>query len=126
MTNKLNYFFDEHRVRGNFYHLVAIAFLITTVLWSFSILNDSASFMIGMVLFATDWLAEMYDPHPEKPGPWFKSHFHRICDIKSARTIKIVLGIFIILIMISIIVPMEVAEPVASIPVDGLTINPKF
>lgn len=22
----------------------------------------------------------MYDPHPETPGPWFASHFHRFID----------------------------------------------
>jgi hypothetical protein len=89
---------------------VAIAFLITTVLWSFNAISDTASFMIGMVLFATDWIAEMYDPNPENPGPWFASHFHRICDKKSVKTIKIVLGIFIILIMISVITPASVPE----------------
>ena len=107
MTKIFNNFFDEHRVRANFYHVVAIAFLITTVLWAFDLISGTASFIIGMILFATDWLAEMYDPHPENPGPWFESHFHRICDEKSAKTIKIVLGIFIILIAISIVVPTE-------------------
>ena len=110
MTKRLNYFFNEHHVRANFYHIVAIAFLITTVLWSFSAISDTASFIIGMILFATDWVAEMYDPNPENPGPWFKSHFHRICDKKSAKAIKIVLGIFIVLIMISVIVPTNIPE----------------
>ena len=107
MTAILDTFFNEHRVRANFYHLVAMAFLITTIFWSFDIITGEASFIIGMILFATDWVAEMYDPHPENPGPWFVSHFHRVTDETSARIIKIVLGLFIILIVASIIVPTE-------------------
>ena len=107
MRKTFNTFFNEHHVRANFYHVVAIAFLITTVLWSFGIVSGTASFIIGIVLFATDWLAEMYDPHPENPGPWFAAHFHRVTDETSAKVIKIVLGIFIILIIISIIVPTD-------------------
>ena len=38
------------------------------------------SFFISAFLFITDYLAEMYDPHPETPGPWFASHFHRFLD----------------------------------------------
>ena len=107
MRSIFNNFFNEHHVRANFYHVVAVAFLITTVLWSFDIISGTASFIIGIVLFATDWIAEMYDPHPENPGPWFESHFHRICDKKSVKAIKIILGIFIILITISIIIPSD-------------------
>jgi hypothetical protein len=87
---------------------VALAFLITTVLWSFAIISGTASFLIGVVLFATDWIAEMYDPHPENPGPWFEAHFHRVTDETSVKIIKWVLGIFIILIIISIIAPTDV------------------
>ena len=94
-----------------------MAFLITTVLWSFGIIGDNASFVIGIVLFTTDWLAEMYDPHPEKPGPWFATHFHKVTDETSAKVIKIVLGIFILLITVSIIVPTEIeTEHVMSDP----------
>jgi len=107
LRNIFNKFFNEHHVRANFYHVVAIAFLITTVFWSFDIISGTASFIIGIVLFATDWVAEMYDPNPENPGPWFKSHFHRVCDDKSVTVMKWVLGIFIILIIISIIVPSD-------------------
>ena len=102
-----NTFFDEHHVRANFDHVVAVAFLITTILWSFDIVSGTASFIIGIVLFATDWIAEMYDPHPENPGPWFESHFHRITDETSVKVIKWVLGIFIILIIISILIPAD-------------------
>ena len=107
MRKTFNTFFNEHHVRANFYHLVAIAFLITTILWSFALISGSASFVIGIILFATDWLAEMYDPHPENPGPWFASHFHRVTDETSAKVIKIVLGIFIIFIFVSIILPTD-------------------
>ena len=107
MKKRFNLFFNEHHVRANFYHVVAIAFLITTVLWSFDIVSGTASFIIGIVLFTTDWIAEMYDPHPENPGPWFESHFHRITDETSVKIIKWTLGIFIILIIISIIVPSD-------------------
>ena len=109
MRNIFNTFFDEHHVRANFYHVVALAFLVTTVFWSFDIISGTASFIIGIVLFATDWVAEMYDPHPENPGPWFESHFHRICDDTSVTVMKWVLGIFIILIIISIVIPTDVA-----------------
>ena len=91
MRNTFNLFFNEHHVRANFYHVVAVAFLITTVLWSFNVITGTASFIIGIILFATDWLAEMYDPHPENPGPWFASHFHRITDETSAKVIKVIL-----------------------------------
>lgn len=110
MKKMLKYIFDEHHVRSNFYHVVALAFLITTVLWAFDMISDSASFIIGMVLFATDWFAEMYDPHPDNPGPWFESHFHRITDETSATVIKIVLGVFVVLIAASIIIPTETEE----------------
>jgi uncharacterized membrane protein YtjA (UPF0391 family) len=86
---------------------VALAFLVTTVLWSFDLINDKASFVIGIVLFVTDWLAEMYDPHPEKPGPWFASHFHRVTDETSNAIVKIVIIIFIVLITTSIFVSAE-------------------
>ena len=28
-----------------------------------------------------DYLAEMYDPHPDAPGPWFRAHFHRLFEL---------------------------------------------
>ena len=110
MKKRLDIFFNEHNVRANFYHIVAVAFLITTVLWSFNAISDTASFMIGIVLFTTDWIAEMYDPNPENPGPWFETHFHKISDDTSVKTIKIILAIFIILITISVILPANMPE----------------
>jgi len=50
------------------------------ILWGVGIIPDNVSTIIGMILFATDYIAEMYDPHPETPGPWFASHFHRLYD----------------------------------------------
>jgi len=70
----------KHHVRATFYHFVAAVFLITTVLWLFGIVNDKWSLIITIILFVTDYLAEMYDPHPDNPGPWFKAHFHRMYD----------------------------------------------
>lgn len=58
-----------------------------------------------MILFATDWLAEMYDPHPDKFGRWFESHFHRILDDTNVTIVKWVIGVFIILIGVSIVTP---------------------
>lgn len=72
--------FGRHRVRANFYHFVSAIFVITTAAWLMGIIPDKAATIIGMVLFITDYIAEMYDPHPNTPGPWFKSHFHRFFD----------------------------------------------
>lgn len=105
MRKRLGLFFAEHNVRANFYHVVALAFMVTTVLWSFDFISDKASFIIGMILFATDWVAEMYDPHPDNPGPWFKTHFHKVTDDTNPNMIKWVIGVFILLIALSIVIP---------------------
>jgi len=73
-------FVGRHHFRARFYHVVSIIFLLTMVLWGVGIIPDKVSTIIGAVLFVVDYLAEMYDPHPENPGPWFKSHFHRFFD----------------------------------------------
>ena len=80
MKEILNLFFGRHRIRANFYHLVAIIFLISTGLWLVGVLSDKASFVLTCILFVLDYLAEMYDPHPDSPGPWFEAHFHRFLD----------------------------------------------
>ena len=72
--------FHRHRVRATFYHTAAIIFVATTVLWGLGIVSDTWSFYISATLFVADYIAEMYDPHPEFPGPWFKAHFHRFFD----------------------------------------------
>jgi len=70
----------KHHIRANFYHLVSLIFVVSVILWSFGIISDQTSFIISTVLFTTDYIAELYDPHPDTPGPWFKSHFHRALD----------------------------------------------
>lgn len=73
-------FFGRHHVRAKFYHLVSLLFVIVTALWMMDIVSDKFSTITSLTLFAIDYIAEMYDPHPENPGPWFKSHFHRFFD----------------------------------------------
>ena len=72
--------FHRHRVRGTFYHGVAIIFLLATLAWSLGLISDIAGFYISATLFLIDYIAEMYDPHPDSPGPWFQAHFHRFFD----------------------------------------------
>jgi len=72
--------FGRHHVRATFYHFVAIVFLISTTLWLAGFVSDKLSLIITIVLFVTDYIAELYDPHPDNPGPWFKTHFHRAFD----------------------------------------------
>jgi hypothetical protein len=72
--------FGVHRVRAVFYHFVSAMYVLTMTLWGLDVLSDVASTWIGFFLFTADYLAEMYDPHPDTPGPWFKSHFHRFTD----------------------------------------------
>ena len=43
-------------------------------------LSDKMSYAITAVLFVVDYIAEMYDPDPDSPGPWY-SHFHRAYDM---------------------------------------------
>ena len=69
----------RHRIRATFYHFVALVFLISTALWYFGFISDFVSFVITALLFVVDYIAEMYDPHPENPGPWY-AHFHRAFD----------------------------------------------
>jgi hypothetical protein len=35
------------------------------------------------VLFFTDYLAMMFDPHPKNMGSWFERYFHRAFDDKT-------------------------------------------
>ena len=70
----------KHHVRANFYHLISLAFVISMTLWYFDIISDHTCTIASLILFVTDYIAEMYDPHPDTPGPWFKRHFHRALD----------------------------------------------
>tara|TARA_B100000929_G_scaffold247489_1_gene206219 strand:- start:1515 stop:1754 length:240 start_codon:yes stop_codon:yes gene_type:complete len=72
--------FGRHRVRATFYHIGAIVFLLTTALHLIGIVGVTTSYVITAILFIVDYIAEMYDPHPDSPGPWFKRHFHRFLD----------------------------------------------
>ena len=72
--------FKRHRIRATFYHVIAVLYLITTVVAEFELLDMKTAFWIGVVLFVIDYLAEMYGPNPESPGSWFKAHFHRFFD----------------------------------------------
>lgn len=69
----------KHRARATFYHMVALVFLASTGLWYFGLMSDKVSYIVTAVLFVVDYIAEMYDPHPDNPGPWY-SHFHRVVD----------------------------------------------
>ena len=69
----------RHRLRANFYHMVSLVFLLSTLMWAMGLLTDKGSYIITAVLFTVDYIAEMYDPHPKSPGPWY-SYFHRVWD----------------------------------------------
>ena len=69
--------FGRHRVRASFYHIGAATVLLCTGLNLVGAISDSIALGITLFIFFADYIAEMYDPHPDNPGPWFKSHFHR-------------------------------------------------
>lgn len=71
--------FGHHRVRATFYHIVAGFFILTSIMWYYGLLTDMESFIITSILFILDYVAEMYDPNPDSPGPWY-THFHRVID----------------------------------------------
>lgn len=77
MVNKI---FGVHRVRNNFYHFVSALYILVMVLWGLDVISGTASTWLGFILFVADYMAQMYDPHPDNPGPWVKSHFHRFTD----------------------------------------------
>jgi hypothetical protein len=59
---------------------VLITTLIVIAINILNIITDKTALYITVGLIILDWLAEMYDPHPEAPGRWFKKHFHRLWD----------------------------------------------
>jgi len=79
------------------------------IFWGIGILPDMASTIIGFVLFAIDYIAQMYDPHPENPGPWFKSHFSRFfndnveddTDDDGSSSLVFLKGLFVITLIFS-------------------------
>ena len=72
--------FNKHSIRSNFYHAVSLVFVVSTTLWACDVIDDKTSTIIGAVLFFADYLAHMFDPHPENTGPWYKRYFHRMYD----------------------------------------------
>lgn len=72
--------FGRHHIRANFYHFVSMLYVLTMVLWLLNIMPGNLATWLGFGLFIADYLAEMYDPHPENPGTWFQRHFHRFLD----------------------------------------------
>ena len=70
----------KHRFRATFYHMISSVFLFSTALWYFGYMSDKTSYILTAMLFVIDYIAEMYDPHPENPGPWY-SYFHRAFEI---------------------------------------------
>lgn len=70
----------RHHFRARFYHLISLIFIVVTALWIMDVVSDKTATIFSMTLFIVDYIAEMYDPHPDNPGPWFKRHFHRFFD----------------------------------------------
>lgn len=72
--------FGRHRVRSTFYHVIAAVVVVSTIASLIGLMSVTVCLVITTVLFFVDYLAEMYDPHPENPGKWFEAHFHRFLD----------------------------------------------
>lgn len=72
--------FGRHRVRASFYHISAGLFLGITTLQFLGILSSLEAFYLTAVLFVVDYLAEMFDPHPDNMGAWYERYFHRIFE----------------------------------------------
>lgn len=72
----------NHRIRATVYHFGAILFLIMTFIYYNSMESVVVTWyeIFCIAYFVFDYLAEMFDPHPETPGPWFIRYFHRIYD----------------------------------------------
>lgn len=69
--------FGRHRVRATFYHVGAMVVLISTLASLMKLMSVDVCLLITTVVFFADYIAEMYDPHPDNPGTWFEKHFHR-------------------------------------------------
>lgn len=72
--------FNRHRVRSTFYHTISAAVVITTILYFTGFISGDESFLVTSIAFFVDYAAEMFDPHPTNPGPWYKRYFHRFYD----------------------------------------------
>lgn len=76
--------FGLHHIRASYYFLGLIVTIVAIILESFGTISTSAALYITVFFIVTDFIAEMYDPHPSNPGPWFKAHFHRLWDNKES------------------------------------------
>ena len=72
--------FKRHRVRATFYHTTAFLVVLTMIAVPMNWISADTGFIATVALFFIDYIAEMYDPHPDNPGPWFKAHFHRFLN----------------------------------------------
>ena len=72
--------FKAHRVRASFYHIGVGIFLASALCAWLGLISGFTYSAITTILFVVDYLAEMYDPHPDNQGAWFKAHFHRFFD----------------------------------------------
>jgi len=69
--------FGKHRVRASFYHLGALLFLGITALNYADIVGDTQAYVLTCILFIIDYIAELFDPHPDNMGTWYERYFHR-------------------------------------------------
>ena len=73
-------FHHRHHIRSTFYNAGIILFVSGSMLNYTGDVNDFVYKWFCIALIVIDYIAEMYDPHPDSPGPWFKKHFHRMLD----------------------------------------------
>ncbi len=72
--------FSRHHIRATFYHGGIILFLIASALFYRDWIDGDAYNTFCVALIIVDYIAEMYDPHPDNMGTWFERHFHRFFD----------------------------------------------
>ena len=72
--------FGRHHIRANFYNFVSILYVLLCIATLKGYVTDYQGFITGFILFAVDYFAALYDPHPDNMGNWFKAHFHRMWD----------------------------------------------
>jgi hypothetical protein len=78
-------FLGRHRVRALFYHVTALLAVSVEVLNQLNIIDKGLAYYFIWSLFFIDYMAEMFDPNPNKKGPWYKkidAFFHRFFDNK--------------------------------------------
>lgn len=82
--------FSKHHVRGIYYY-IGLVFSVGAMAFDYwDIISTKTALYVAVFFIVTDFIAEMYDPHPKAPGPlfgknpigWIKAHFHRIWDNK--------------------------------------------